>query len=105
MSHSHVICNQLGHWWGRGKRWVDGRESARIVHWPHRDEAVNTLFELSSQDVELRGEIIEVELVDGQLPALPVSSVPLPDAEGNPELGLENAVSDHSIEWGPSGAP
>lgn len=97
MSRSHVICNQLGHWWGRGKRWVDGRESARIAHWPHRDEAANTLFELSSQDVDLRGEIIEVELVEGQLPKLPVSRNPLPGAEGDPELALENAVSDHSI--------
>lgn len=96
MSVSYLIRNQLGHWWGRGKRWVDGRELARVAHWSHRDEVVNTLFELSSQDVELRGEIIEVELDGGQLPKLAISSVPIPGDDDASELPLENPVGDHT---------
>lgn len=94
MNHRYLIRNQWGHWWGRGKRWVDGRDLARVAHWQHHDEVANTLFELSSQDFELRGEIVEVELVEGQLPKLEVSTVPVPGEDDEAELPLEIAVSD-----------
>ncbi len=94
MSTTYLIRNQLGHWWGRGKRWVDGRELARVAHWAHRDEVANTLFELSSQDFGLRGEIIELELNNGQLPKLEISTIPVPDDSDNEELPLENPVND-----------
>lgn len=96
MSQTFLIRNQLGHWWGRGKRWVDGRELARVAHWPHRDEVANTLFELSSQDFGLRGEIVAVSLNEGQLPKLEISTIPLPDESNNEELPLENPVNDHT---------
>lgn len=94
MSHRYLIRNQWGHWWGRGKRWVDGREPARVASWEHRDEVANTLFELSSHDFELRGEVVEVETVDGQLPKLEVSAIPVPSDDEESELPLEIAVSD-----------
>ncbi|MEY2908585.1 MAG: hypothetical protein RLZZ602_1108 [Pseudomonadota bacterium] len=93
----YVVCNQHGHYWGRGKRWVDGRETPRVAHYSHRDEAVNTVFELSSKDIELRCELLEMNLVDGKLPKLEISSIPIIDEESG-QLALENTDAAPTIE-------
>ena len=62
MSDVYVIRNQLGHYWGKAKAWVDGTEARAVMRLRHEDEAINTLFELSSKDVELRGEVSPVAL-------------------------------------------
>jgi len=90
MSTVHLVRNQDGHYWGRGKRWVDGRETARVAHYGHRDEAVNTVFELSSKDIELRCEVLDMNLIDGKLPKLEISSIPIIDEESG-QLQLENS--------------
>jgi hypothetical protein len=56
-----VVRDQRGCYWGKGREWVDGREPRQVARFRHRDEAVNTLFELSSKDVALRGSVIEAE--------------------------------------------
>ena len=78
MEGNFILKNQDGHYWGRGKEWVDGSDRARVAQYTHRDEASNTVFELSSKDFGLRAEILEVQLNDGKLPKLEVSQVPLP---------------------------
>ena len=55
---AHIVRNQDGHYWGRGKRWVDGRDTTRVMSFSHQDEAVNTVFELSSKDVDLRCDVL-----------------------------------------------
>ncbi len=64
MTEVFVVRNQLGHYWGKGKEWVDGTEPRGVMRAKHEDEAVNTLFELSSKDIELRGEVTAVQLTD-----------------------------------------
>lgn len=98
MSQTHLIRNQDGHYWGRGKRWVDGRDSARVAVFDFRDEAANTLFELSSKDIELRGEILPIHREAGKLPKLEISNIPLPVDENTPELPLEIEVSEHNTD-------
>ena len=95
---THLIRNQDGHYWGRGKRWVDGREGAKVAVYEHRDEVVNTVFELSSKDIELRAEILDIKLEEGKLPKLEISDIPLPEDENTPELPLENSVSKTDTE-------
>lgn len=97
MSTVHIVRNQDGHYWGRGKRWVDGRETARVANYSHRDEAVNTVFELSSKDIDLRCEVLDLNLIEGKLPKLEVSSIPLPDDE-NGQLPLENSATEPTSE-------
>jgi hypothetical protein len=80
MTDVFVIRNQLGHYWGKGKAWVDGSEARAVMRARHRDEAVNTLFELSSRDVDLRGQVIAVELDARGEPIVEPSQVPLPIA-------------------------
>ena len=81
MTDVYVIRNQLGHYWGKKKLWVDGSDSRMVMRLRHRDEAVNSLFELSSKDFELRGEIVEAELSTRGEPTVEASDIPLPEPE------------------------
>ena len=56
MSGVFIIRNQLGHYWGKSGSWVKGDRVGQVACWTHKDEAVNTLFEIGSGDTELRGE-------------------------------------------------
>lgn len=89
MSDVYIIKNQHGHYWGRGKRWVDGRDTTKVLTFSHYDEVTNTVFELSSKDIDLRCETAEIAITEGKLPALEISTVPLLDDE-NLSLDLEN---------------
>ncbi|MFT6956289.1 MAG: hypothetical protein ACJAYC_001293 [Halieaceae bacterium] len=96
MNELFVIRNQLGHYWGKSKMWVDGNDPKASMRLKHHDEALNTLFELSSKDVELRGEILPVELNSRGYPVLEVSAVPLPEipaVEDAGEIAIANDVS------------
>ena len=77
MSGAFVIRNQLGHYWGKSGSWIKGERAGQVACWTHRDEAVNTLFELGSQDTDLRGEVMLTETED-QLPKnLKISELPV----------------------------
>ena len=54
MTDVFVVRNQHGHYWGKAKVWVDGSSPKTVLRTRHQDEALNTLFELSSRDIELR---------------------------------------------------
>ena len=88
MQHSFILTNQDGHYWGRSKEWVDGSDRSRVAQYKHRDEASNTVFELSSKDFGLRAEILEIRLKDGKLPKLTISQIALPGLE------MDEQVSD-----------
>ena len=70
MSESYVVCNQLGHYWGKQKKWADGTDPRRVAVFKHRDEALNQLVELSARDIELRAELREVTLNERKVPAV-----------------------------------
>jgi hypothetical protein len=106
MTEVFVIRNQLGHYWGKKKTWVDGSDARVIMRAKHEDEAFNTLFELSSKDIELRGEVLAAELTERREPIIEPSQIPLllepepepelapameAEAESTPEPGQETA--------------
>ena len=96
MSGAFVIRNQLGHYWGKSGSWIKGERAGQVACWAYRDEAVNTLFELGSQDTDLRGEVMLTETED-QLPKnLKISELPVP----KPDKGdnLENDEDDPNDE-------
>ena len=92
MSGAFVIRNQLGHYWGKSGSWVKGGRVGQVACWTHRDEAVNTWFELVSQDTDLRGEVMPTETEDQLFKNLEISQhpVPKPDKVGD----LENDEDD-----------
>ena len=102
MTDVYVIRNQLGHYWGKSKAWVDGSEPRTVMRSPHRDEATNTLVELSAKDIELRGEVMPVALSDKGEPQVEASEVPVPltpeqiAAEEAARLAREQAESDEA---------
>jgi hypothetical protein len=96
MSEVFVVRNQHGHYWGKAKTWVDGHIPRAVMRTPHRDEAINTLFELSSRDIDLRGEIMAVPLADRGDPIVEPSAIPLPrDPEQDGEA-LDTAPADET---------
>jgi len=99
MTEVFVIRNQLGHYWGKGKAWVDGSQPKQVLRTPHRDEAVNTLFELSSKDFELRGDVVAAELSERGEPLIEASQIPLP-MDPEPELppDTDEGTADTSNE-------
>jgi len=88
MTDVFVIRNQLGHYWGKSKVWVDGSQPRQVQRTRHRDEAVNTLVELSSRDIELRGEILAAQLSERGEPVIEPSQIPLP-VEPGPDEDVE----------------
>lgn len=95
MDRSFILKNQDGHYWGRSKEWVDGSDRSRVAQYKHRDEASNTVFELSSKDFGLRAEILEMTLKEGKLPKLTISQIPLPGLEEEKEGENEEAVEEN----------
>lgn len=81
MTEVFVIRNQHGHFWGKGKVWVSGDEPKAVMRARHQDEALNTLFELSSRDIELRGEVIGVAVTARGEPDIEPSQIPLPGTD------------------------
>ena len=98
MDRSFILKNQDGHYWGRSKEWVDGSDRSRVAQYKHRDEASNTVFELSSKDFGLRAEILEMTLKEGKLPKLSISQIPLPGLEEEREEENEEAVEENDAE-------
>ena len=65
-----VVVNQQGLYLSKQQEWIDGVDSQSLYRTRHRDEAINTVFEVSSRDIYLRAEAVGCEL----------------DAKGNPAL-------------------
>jgi len=89
-----IIRNQLGHYWGKSGSWVKGDRVGQVACWTHKDEAVNTLFEIGSGDTELRGEIMLAETNNEQPTNLEISEHPLPKADREEEERVENDQDD-----------
>jgi hypothetical protein len=85
MTSVFVVKNQLGQYLNKQQEWVDGSDSHTLLRTPHKDEAINTVFEVSSRDIYLRAEAIACEL----------------DAKGNPIVDKatnDSAVASEEIE-------
>jgi len=94
MTEVFVVRNQWGHYWGKAKCWVDGSQPRAVMRTRHRDEAINTLFEFSSRDIELRGEVLEAELTERGEPVVEPSRIPLPEVPEADETALDSNLED-----------
>jgi hypothetical protein len=94
MTDIFVVRNQLGHYWGKSKAWVDGSVPRSVMRTQHEDDAINTLFELSSKDVELRGEVIASVLTERGDPVIEPSQIPLLEEPESEEEQANTAYTD-----------
>jgi len=79
MSELFVISNQHGHYWGKSREWVDGSDARALWRSEFRDDAVNTLVELSARDITLRARVDAVQVNPKGEPLVSTSSVALPE--------------------------
>ena len=76
MTNVFVIQNQHGHYLGKQQQWLDGRDRKLLYRTEHLDEAINTVFELSSKDIWLRANAL----------ACPLDEHRQPDVEPGPAI-------------------
>lgn len=67
-----VIKNNSGHYLSKSNDWVDGSNGAEIFRSPHKDIALNTVFDQTSKHIELRAKVVEVEIDEKGLPIVEV---------------------------------
>jgi hypothetical protein len=79
MNEIFVISNQHGHYWGKSREWVDGSDARALWRSEYRDDAVNTLVELSARDITLRGRVDAVPVNPRGEPLVSTSECPLPE--------------------------
>ena len=93
MNQVFVVSNQNGHFASKQKEWVDGREPKLLFRSPHKDEAINLVFELSSKDIYLRAEATSVDLDEKKQPIVEVTN-PIEPEEVPPEAELPEEAPD-----------
>lgn len=83
----YVLQNQQGHFLQKASTekaskaayvWGDGTELSKIFRTTHKDEAINMMFESSSQNIELRINILTYPSNPKGLPIIPVEDMPTP---------------------------
>ncbi|MAK44347.1 MAG: hypothetical protein CMN80_09385 [Spongiibacter sp.] len=82
MTNVFVIQNQHGHYLGKQQQWLDGRDRKLLYRTEHHDEAINTVFELSSKDIWLRANAL----------ACPLDEHRQPDVEPGPAIPDDTEV-------------
>ena len=88
MSEVYIVSNQDGYFASKKKEWLDGREPRLLFRSPHKDEAVNIVFELSSKDITVRAAAITTKL-DGH--KNPIVEVTVPLVEIEPEFAIDES--------------
>jgi hypothetical protein len=81
-----VVKNQHGLYLSKQQEWVDGTDSQSLYRTRHRDEAINTVFEVSSRDIYLRAESVVCELDAKGNPALATAEKPTSTPRATAEL-------------------
>lgn len=99
MTHSkvYVIRNQADHYLSKQGEWVEGRERQSLFRSPHKDVAVNQLFELTLKDITLRGALVRCR-VDAR-------GEPLLEAGASDEEDYENGEENGAIQDEDAAAP
>jgi len=62
MNKVFVVKNQNGLYLSKQQEWISGGDNQLLFRTPHRDEAINTVFETSSRDIYLRAEAVACEV-------------------------------------------
>ena len=84
-----VIKNQADLFLNKQGEWVDAAQPATLYRTVHRDEAVNTVFEVSAKDMYLRAEVLACKVDEKGQPALgqtvEAGAIPIEPVAGDDE--------------------
>lgn len=81
MASVFVVKNQLGLFLNKQQEWVNGSDNHTLYRTAHKDEAINTVFEVSSRDIYLRAEALACECDEKGNPLVTVTAVAPPAQE------------------------
>lgn len=81
MASVFVVKNQLGLFLNKQQEWVDGSDNHTLYRTAHKDEAINTVFEVSSRDIYLRAEALACECDEKGNPLVSVTAIAPPMQE------------------------
>jgi hypothetical protein len=100
MSQTFILQNQDKLFFGKNKEWVDGYDANAVYKTPHKDEAVNQMFEITSKDYKQRVKVIACALDEKALPVIdsdimpaPLPKVPKPPKAGEDLFAEQEAIS------------
>ena len=71
-----ILQNQQQAFLNKHNEWIDGREPNLLYRTPHKDEAINQMFEVSSKDYTLRVHLLECPLSDRNQPLIDEEHLP-----------------------------
>lgn len=94
MATTFVIRNQLGQYFTKKKEWASGKEANILFHQSHYDQSLNQLIEINSKDIELRGEVIELEQDEKKRPVVLEFG---PEPEQPDLVGLEESEKEEQL--------
>jgi len=101
-----VIRNQFDQYLDKHSGWISGKDPQALYRSEHHDQALNTLIEVNSKDISLRGDIIEVDSDEKKRPVVEVSEAAIAldidlakmEAENPSDLELAGLATDESSE-------
>lgn len=76
MASVFVIKNQNGLYLNKQQEWVNGSDCHALYRTAHKDEAINTVFEVSSRDIYLRAEAFSCECDEKGNPFVAIAAPP-----------------------------
>lgn len=99
MSDVYILQNQAALLLGKQKDWLDGRDPASLFKTPHKDEAINLMFETSSKDYTQRIHIVQCALNEKGIPIIPQEILPeagsgAPAAKAGAPVAAEEEVPE-----------
>jgi hypothetical protein len=85
------IRNQQGLFLTKQQEWASGADNHSLFRTTHKDEAINTVFELSSRDIYVRAEIIACATDAKGNPIVEISVI---ESGAELDVASDEAVSD-----------
>ena len=79
MSQVFILQNQHQQFLSKQSEWVDGRDTATLYKTPHRDEALNQMFEVNAKDYSQRIKLLPCATNNRGLPIIEADQLPPPD--------------------------
>ncbi len=100
MKNVFILQNQHQAFLNKHNEWVDGRDANALFRTPHRDEAINQMFEVSSKDYTQRVHLLECELNDRNNPVIADEHLPplSPVMEANASATGSEPLPDNAAD-------
>lgn len=100
MNQTFILQNHDKLFFGKNKEWVDGYDANAVFKTPHKDEAVNQMFEITSKDYKQRVKVLACDLDEKALPIIDseIMPAPLPKAPKPPKAGEDLFAEPTPIE-------